>query len=232
MAAHASGGAGRNPARVPYSRKEVAGGGGGGGVAGGGRFIGTVGYDGTLFAGWQTQRHGNTVQDALEQRLTRLLGAPVAVAGSGRTDAGVHARRQCCHFDLPPPLPGSGGARRTLGLHAGHSPAEAAAALARALVNLPENSGLMPGLQVLSVMNPNAPLRYRNPIETHAATPSSNPRARALAFRLLRCVWPRRDSTHARAASASVTSTPSGLRSPLSPTPGLCFFVFGGFGKT
>ena len=56
-------------------------------------------YDGTTFAGWQSQADGGAVQDAIEARLTAMLGEPVRIHGSGRTDAGVHARAQVFHFD-------------------------------------------------------------------------------------------------------------------------------------
>ena len=59
----------------------------------------TLCYDGGRYKGWQKQGNtGNTIQEKLEALLSRLLGQPVEVAGSGRTDAGVHARRQICSF--------------------------------------------------------------------------------------------------------------------------------------
>ena len=54
----------------------------------------TLAYEGTEFVGWQRQAEGTSVQGALEDALARLAGAPVAVAGAGRTDAGVHAAGQ------------------------------------------------------------------------------------------------------------------------------------------
>ncbi|MFP4283079.1 MAG: tRNA pseudouridine(38-40) synthase TruA [Opitutales bacterium] len=59
----------------------------------------TVAYDGTGFEGWQAQRGGNTIQQFLERRLGFLLGSPVRIHGSGRTDSGVHAVGQVFHFD-------------------------------------------------------------------------------------------------------------------------------------
>ncbi|TAG32713.1 MAG: tRNA pseudouridine(38-40) synthase TruA [Verrucomicrobia bacterium] len=58
-----------------------------------------VAYDGTAFSGWQAQPDKNAVQDHLERRLAALLQTPVRIHGSGRTDAGVHARGQVFHFD-------------------------------------------------------------------------------------------------------------------------------------
>lgn len=56
-------------------------------------------YDGKFFSGWQSQASGTAVQDVLERRLAEIFGAPIRIHGSGRTDAGVHAREQVFHFD-------------------------------------------------------------------------------------------------------------------------------------
>ena len=60
----------------------------------------TVAYDGARFAGWQRQKSGRTVQEALEQALRKITGHPAPVTGAGRTDSGVHAQGQVAHATI------------------------------------------------------------------------------------------------------------------------------------
>jgi tRNA pseudouridine38-40 synthase len=59
----------------------------------------TCAYDGTDFEGWQRQPNGSAVQNYIETALSQIFDRPIQLQGSGRTDAGVHARGQCFHFD-------------------------------------------------------------------------------------------------------------------------------------
>jgi tRNA pseudouridine38-40 synthase len=58
-------------------------------------------YDGSGFSGWQRQPEQRTVQSVVEQALERLCGQPTSALGSGRTDAGVHARGQAVGVRVP-----------------------------------------------------------------------------------------------------------------------------------
>ena len=60
-----------------------------------------VAYDGASFSGFARQRERRTVQGELEAALSRLAKRPVTTVGAGRTDAGVHARGQVVHADVP-----------------------------------------------------------------------------------------------------------------------------------
>ncbi|MGG1572154.1 tRNA pseudouridine(38-40) synthase TruA [Fictibacillus sp. NRS-1165] len=64
------------------------------------RWKATVSYDGTLFAGYQVQPEGRTVQSEIERSLAKMhKGGELRISASGRTDAGVHAIGQVFHFD-------------------------------------------------------------------------------------------------------------------------------------
>ncbi len=63
----------------------------------------TLAYDGTAYSGWQVQPNGVSVQEKLETALAAIAREPCKAHGSGRTDRGVHARRQIAHADLGKP---------------------------------------------------------------------------------------------------------------------------------
>lgn len=58
-------------------------------------------YDGTRYHGWQRQPNAKTVQEVLENTLSRISNLRITLVSSGRTDAGVHARVQVAHAGLP-----------------------------------------------------------------------------------------------------------------------------------
>lgn len=64
------------------------------------RFRLDLGYDGTNFRGWGVQPNLRTVQGTLEEALALVCRSRVRTVVAGRTDAGVHARRQAVHLDL------------------------------------------------------------------------------------------------------------------------------------
>lgn len=63
------------------------------------RFAVGVEYDGTAYAGWQTQHSAPSVQRIAEAAFGKIAAEPVSLVCAGRTDAGVHARWQVAHFD-------------------------------------------------------------------------------------------------------------------------------------
>ena len=64
------------------------------------RFALTVEFDGRLFMGWQRQKHGPSVQAALEEAVFLVTGERTAVHAAGRTDAGVHGLGMRAHVDI------------------------------------------------------------------------------------------------------------------------------------
>lgn len=63
------------------------------------RYLIRFSYDGSKFKGFQRQKNVKNVQGTLESVLTKVLGVPIVIKGSGRTDALVHAVNQYAHFD-------------------------------------------------------------------------------------------------------------------------------------
>lgn len=61
-------------------------------------------YDGTPFFGWQSQPHGNTVQDYTEKAIATVLGLNVRLVAASRTDTGVHAAQQFAIFRVKDPM--------------------------------------------------------------------------------------------------------------------------------
>ena len=69
------------------------------------RYFLQLAYRGTNYHGWQRQPNGLSIQEVLETALTTVLRQPIAIVGSGRTDAGVHAGEQFAHFETDATLP-------------------------------------------------------------------------------------------------------------------------------
>lgn len=69
------------------------------------RYALLVSYDGTNYGGWQIQPNSVTVQSKMEAAALDLFGVYTPVTASGRTDGGVHARAQVCHFDADTDIP-------------------------------------------------------------------------------------------------------------------------------
>ena len=59
-----------------------------------------VEYLGTSYHGWQKQINANSVQEEIEKVLSQILNTEISIIGSGRTDAGVHAKGQTFHFEV------------------------------------------------------------------------------------------------------------------------------------
>ena len=61
-------------------------------------------YDGAAYCGWQRQPDQPSVQQTIEQALTKLLRTPIEIVGAGRTDTGVNASYYVAHFDCEQPF--------------------------------------------------------------------------------------------------------------------------------
>jgi len=64
------------------------------------RFFIQFSYFGKAYHGWQNQPNAVTVQEVLEDGMSKLLNCPISLMGAGRTDTGVHAKEMYAHFDI------------------------------------------------------------------------------------------------------------------------------------
>ena len=64
------------------------------------RYFFEICYNGSRYHGWQNQANATGVQQVVEDALSKLMRAPVAIVGSGRTDTGVHCAQQFFHADI------------------------------------------------------------------------------------------------------------------------------------
>lgn len=69
------------------------------------RYAILLAYDGTDYGGWQIQKNSITVQEKVEEACEKVFGKKTTVTASGRTDSGVHAAGQVCHFDAETTIP-------------------------------------------------------------------------------------------------------------------------------
>lgn len=65
------------------------------------RYFLKISYNGAPFHGWQRQPADSSVQQVIEEALSRILRSPIAIVGAGRTDTGVNAMEMYAHFDFP-----------------------------------------------------------------------------------------------------------------------------------
>ncbi len=67
------------------------------------RYFIYISFKGTSYHGWQVQPKAVTIQKILDEAITVILGEKILTTGAGRTDAGVHAKVFCAHFDSQNP---------------------------------------------------------------------------------------------------------------------------------
>lgn len=91
------------------------------------RYLLTLRYTGGEYCGWQVQSNARSVQQTVQDALEGVLGSRPGLTGCSRTDAGVHAKEFCAHFDAELPMPAE---RLPLALNA-RLPSDVAAASCR-----------------------------------------------------------------------------------------------------
>ncbi len=69
------------------------------------RYFLQLSYHGKNYAGWQRQNNAISVQEVIEENLSKIFNEPLEIIGCGRTDTGVHAKKYYAHFDSKKELP-------------------------------------------------------------------------------------------------------------------------------
>ena len=67
-----------------------------------GRYFIEISYNGANYSGWQTQENAGSIQETLQNVAIKVLKQTIVIVGSGRTDAGVHAKKQTAQLDFEP----------------------------------------------------------------------------------------------------------------------------------
>ena len=68
------------------------------------RYFFQTSYNGAQYHGWQRQNNAPSVQETIETRMSTLLQEDISITGSGRTDKGVHCKKQFFHTDIKKPV--------------------------------------------------------------------------------------------------------------------------------
>ena len=63
------------------------------------RYLMNITYDGSKFYGYQVQKNEKTIEGELEKTVSKIFNESINIIGTSRTDKGVHAINQYCHFD-------------------------------------------------------------------------------------------------------------------------------------
>lgn len=71
------------------------------------RYFLQLSYNGKNYSGWQRQENAVSVQEVLEDNLSKIFASTIEIIGCGRTDAGVHAHEYFTHFDTDKNIPDS-----------------------------------------------------------------------------------------------------------------------------
>lgn len=69
------------------------------------RYFLQLSYHGKNYAGWQRQNNAISVQEIIEENLSKIFNEPIEIIGCGRTDTGVHAKQYYAHVDTEKDLP-------------------------------------------------------------------------------------------------------------------------------